>query len=70
MVTPPSNTKAFHRVSSSRVADVDAWLRTAERVPGSWWDDWAAWAEPRSGERVPPPSLPDGEPAPGTYVRG
>jgi polyhydroxyalkanoate synthase len=70
MVTPPSNAKAFHRVSSSRVADVDAWLRTAERVPGSWWDDWAAWAEPRSGERVPPPSLPDGEPAPGAYVRG
>jgi polyhydroxyalkanoate synthase subunit PhaC len=69
MVTPPTSTKAFHYASQQLSAEPEAWLHAAARVDGSWWNDWVAWAAPRAGERVPPPSLPDGEPAPGRYAR-
>ncbi len=70
MVNPPGDPKASYRVNPATPADADEWLAGAERVQGSWWEDWAAWASSRSGERVAPPELPDGEPAPGRYVRG
>lgn len=53
----------------------DEWLKTAPRVEGSWWVEWARWLTARSGEPCEPPrigagqadsgSLPD---APGDYV--
>jgi polyhydroxyalkanoate synthase len=70
MVNPPGNPKASYRVNPASPADPEEWLRGSEKVSGSWWEDWASWAEERSGERVAPPSLPEGEPAPGTYVHG
>jgi len=70
MVAPPDSAKASHWVNEEPSADPERWLREAERRTGSWWEDWAAWASGRSGERVAPPELPDGEPAPGRYVRG
>jgi polyhydroxyalkanoate synthase len=70
MVNPPGNPKASYRVNGDTPPDPDEWLRGAETVTGSWWEDWSAWAAERSGERVQPPKLSDGEPAPGTYVRG
>ncbi len=70
MVNPPGDPKASYRVNGATPADPGEWLAGAERVHGSWWEDWAAWASARSGERVSPPELPDGEPAPGRYVRG
>jgi polyhydroxyalkanoate synthase len=70
MVIPPGSAKASYWTRDELPADPDAWLEDAERVEGSWWEDWSAWASPRSGERVAPPQLPEGEPAPGSYVRG
>jgi len=70
MVNPPGNPKAQHFVGDVHPADPDEWLAGARRVAGSWWEDWTAWATVRSGARVAPPELPDGEPAPGSYVRG
>jgi len=46
------------------------WREGAERVSGSWWDDWVAWAAERSGELVGPPRVPPGDPAPGSYAKG
>jgi polyhydroxyalkanoate synthase len=70
MVNPPGNPKAAYWVREETPADPDEWLRAAERHEGSWWEDWASWASARGGERVVPPALPDGEPAPGRYVHG
>jgi polyhydroxyalkanoate synthase len=60
MVSPPGDAKARYRIGG-----VDG-----EQRSGSWWEDWAAWAAERSGERVSPPDLSQGEAAPGSYVRG
>jgi polyhydroxyalkanoate synthase len=53
--------------------DPDAWFEGATHHTGSWWGDWVAWLEARSGERVVGPPLGNAEfpalmDAPGTYV--
>lgn len=68
MVNPPGP-KASYFQRADTPANPDEWLSGAEKVQRSWWEDWAEWASARSGERVAPPSLPEGEPAPGSYVR-
>ena len=72
IVNPPGNPKAafWTRPSAVRGVDADAWREGAERVSGSWWDDWVAWAAERSGELVAPPRVPHGDPAPGSYAKG
>jgi poly[(R)-3-hydroxyalkanoate] polymerase subunit PhaC len=72
IVNPPDNPKASYWVSDEPHGEISAddWRARARRVQGSWWEDWAAWASARSGKRVTPPTLPDGDPAPGGYVRG
>jgi len=51
----------------------DDWRERAELHRGSWWQDWVAWLEPRSGKLVAPPTVatkkyPALADAPGTYV--
>jgi polyhydroxyalkanoate synthase len=70
MVNPPGNPKAAYWEGDETPEDPEAWLREATRREGSWWEDWSAWASAHAGERVPPPTLPDGDPAPGRYVFG
>ncbi len=70
MVSPPGSGKGYFWQREEMPADPEEWLRSAERKDGSWWEDWSSWASARAGERVAPPALPDGEPAPGRYVRG
>ena len=70
MVTTPQSSKAWFRANGSSPGEAAEWLRRSEQTAGSWWEDWAAWAAERSGEPVAPATLPDGEPAPGRYVRG
>lgn len=69
MVNPPGGA-GWYRTQDGTPADPGQWLAGTERVQGSWWEHWAAWAEERSGNRVEPPVLPEGDPAPGSYVRG
>ncbi len=73
IVNPPGP-KRKHWVNDELPADPDAWFDDATEVRGSWWEDWAAWAAERGGERVAPPPLgseahPPLESAPGSYVR-
>lgn len=38
-------------------ADVDAWLKGAEEVAGSWWPFRMEWMRPRPGQRIPAPGF-------------
>jgi polyhydroxyalkanoate synthase len=74
MVNPPGNPKASFQTASSNPADAKAWLESASKVKGSWWDDYVDWLAERTGpERNKPTRLGSAayEPicdAPGTYV--
>jgi polyhydroxyalkanoate synthase len=72
IVNPPGNPKAAYwtRPRAEPGMDADTWREGAERIQGSWWDDWVAWAAARSGKMVLPPRMPRGEPGPGRYVKG
>ena len=52
--------------------DPDTWFAAAPAKSGSWWPDWVAWLQARSGDPVSPPAFPAGEvplpDAPGRYV--
>jgi polyhydroxyalkanoate synthase len=69
LVQPPGGRNPRFRASEITPDDPDAWLAGSEEAAGSWWDDWAAWAGARAGDRVAPPTMPAGPPAPGEYVR-
>jgi polyhydroxyalkanoate synthase len=71
IVNPPNNPKAAYWTSGvvRKGTDAESWRAAAVRSSGSWWEHWVAWAQARSGKSVLPPKLPDGDPAPGRYVR-
>jgi polyhydroxyalkanoate synthase len=71
IVNPPSGKKTWHytKPQVQRGESADEWLETADRHNGSWWLDWAAWLAPYGGTMRTPYALPEGEPAPGRYVR-
>jgi len=53
--------------------DPEAWRKTIEKTPGSWWEDWTQWLNDKCGELVTSPSLgndtyPVLGDAPGSYV--
>ena len=63
------------RAHDEPYSDPDTWLIAARRKEGSWWREWVAWLEERSGEPVAPPAIgaaEKGHPpladAPGLYV--
>ncbi len=69
---PPGNPKACYWTGGQTEAGESpgAWLERAERRQGSWWEDWAAWAQAHGGNRRAPYALPGtGAAAPGCYVR-
>src|SRR5476651_402702 len=45
-----------------RYLDPEAFLASAPRKEGSWWPEWVAWLEERSGAPVNPNQLPPGRP--------
>lgn len=75
VVNPAAKNKRSHWVHEAAPADPDAWLASAQEVPGSWWPRWSAWlarfaggtvrARGRLGSKKHPPI----EPAPGRYVK-
>jgi polyhydroxyalkanoate synthase len=75
LVNPPGPTsRASFRVTDDAAPGADHFLERTPVVPGSWWSDYDAWLEQRSGERrIAPARLGSrrfsvlGE-APGTYV--
>jgi polyhydroxyalkanoate synthase len=69
------NYQVLSKTSADRYLDPDAWEAAASRKEGSWWPEWVAWLEQRSGASVSPPAMgavtkgyaPICD-APGTYV--
>jgi polyhydroxyalkanoate synthase subunit PhaC len=73
IVNPPGP-KAWYEVAQRNPEDAARWREAAERHSGSWWQDWASWADERAGRLGPaPPMGSDRYPtlgdAPGDYVR-
>jgi polyhydroxyalkanoate synthase len=74
IVNPPGP-KAWYEVAQHNPEDAARWREAAEKHSGSWWQDWASWADERAGRLGPPPPMGSdrypalGE-APGDYVRG
>jgi polyhydroxyalkanoate synthase subunit PhaC len=74
LVNPPGNPKAHYWTGPPPGADADSWLAQADKHQGSWWEAWARWAKPHSGQRHPAAehlgseAHPVLEPAPGRYV--
>jgi polyhydroxyalkanoate synthase len=74
IVNPPS-AKAWYETAEANPQDAARWRQGAARHDGSWWQDWAAWADARAGRLTAPPPMggqhyPALGPAPGDYVRG
>ena len=73
VINHPGPKKGAYWVNDEPADSPEAWLDAAARHEGSWWTDWVAWLDERSGKKVTPPSVgskrhpPLGD-APGTYV--
>jgi poly[(R)-3-hydroxyalkanoate] polymerase subunit PhaC len=77
LVNPPGNPKASYRVNTGatgRSPNPDEWLAGASIEPGSWWPDFVAWLDARTGAERKAPRKLGGRgyapliTAPGTYV--
>ena len=63
------------KLANAHYVDPESYLATAPRQEGSWWPEWVAWLNARSGASVDPPAMgaaatgfaPKCD-APGTYV--
>ena len=75
---PDGHVRSFRvmtKKASDHYVDPATWLVQASQKQGSWWPEWAAWLDTRSGEPIAPPSIgavdegpaPLGD-APGNYV--
>jgi len=70
-VTPPK--REFWVADAERHETAETWRDRAEHRAGSWWEDWLAWLQPKSGKLRPAPPLANAEhpplvDAPGSYV--
>ena len=78
VLEPGSRDRSFRAMTkgaNDHYVDPATWLVQASQKQGSWWPEWAAWLNARSGDPVLPPSIdaaaaglaPLGD-SPGTYV--
>lgn len=74
-INPASKNRRNFWVGERTPPSPDDWFASATEVPGSWWNDWAAWLERFKGGTRPAPAQlgsaahPAIEPAPGRYVK-
>ena len=74
IVNPPGP-KAWYEAGEHNPQNAAQWRAAAEKHGGSWWEDWAAWADAQAGHLIQPPPMgsenhpPLGD-APGDYIRG
>ena len=79
MINPPTGwagteSRSSYRIAQTNPPDIPDWEAQAVTHPGSWWPDYIAWLQTRSGELVPAPKKLGSRAhkamakAPGTYV--
>ena len=74
IVNPPSPKAWSSRTTRAAGARVGRGVaETAQRKPGTWWEDWARWAGETAGDMIDPPAIGNDEhpvlgDAPGRYV--
>ena len=73
-INPPAAQKHGYWTNDSFPETAKAWLEGATRHEGSWWPEWSAWVQARSGgetaaRRVEGGPLPIIEASPGSYAR-
>lgn len=74
VINPPKAKKYGYWTSGAGSENPDAWLDSAERHDGSWWEHWGDWLSRFRDEEVPARHPGDGaldpiEDAPGSYVK-
>ncbi|WP_460132056.1 class II poly(R)-hydroxyalkanoic acid synthase [Pseudomonas sp. S1_E04] len=75
ILNPPGNPKANYVENPKLSSDPRAWYYDASHIEGSWWPQWLAWIQQRSGAQretltaLGNQNYPPMEAAPGTYVR-
>ncbi len=70
VMNPPQKNKYGFFTNFDTPYQADDWFEGATQKEGSWWLEWNEWVGPQSGKkRLPLPSYPSLEPAPGSYVR-
>ena len=76
IINPPSKGKYDHWINPSGDLTVShsEWQSNAEKVKGSWWNDWQRWIESIDSEKNTAPTVGSGklkpiEDAPGSYVK-
>ncbi len=74
ILNPPGNPKANYVENTRLSSDPRAWYYDAKNVEGSWWPEWLAWIQARSGTQretqmaLGSATYPTLDAAPGTYV--
>ena len=75
LINPPAAAaKREFFLNPDQDAPAGDWLKSAKPTKGSWWGDWRAWTQERSGAQVPAPAAlgsaehPPTVKAPGAYV--
>src|SRR5207245_1736269 len=74
VINPASRNKRNYWADGVLGGDPEAWLSTAQNVPGSWWSHWSGWLAPHAGPSIPARKKLGNkryrpiEPAPGRYV--
>jgi polyhydroxyalkanoate synthase len=74
VVNPPAANKYHYWTNDKLPEDPEAWLKSAQQHPGSWWTDWGRWIAEQGGGKVPARipgkrGLKALEDAPGSYAR-
>ncbi len=71
VINPPEAGRYSHWLRTDLPPEPDAWFSGAAEMAGSWWPDWQRWVLARDRRTVPARTPDgDGEPAPGSFVRG
>ncbi len=71
VVNHPDKKKYCFWTNGKTPSDCEDWLEEALAQDGSWWPDWAKWAESHGGPRIPAQPIKGAglEDAPGSYVK-
>ncbi|MES2979064.1 MAG: class I poly(R)-hydroxyalkanoic acid synthase [Pseudomonadota bacterium] len=75
VINPPAKKKRSFWTGDKLPATHEAWLKTAQEHPGSWWTDWSHWLKSHAGKQIAAPKSYGSrkykaiEPAPGSYVK-